>query len=78
MNQIQKALAEALEKYGQTDYKNRRFATIPLHRISEYNLENAETLMTLPYSSDDSEAIKYDVRRVDELINLHIWKQLAQ
>ena len=74
MNQIQKALAEALEKYGQTDSRNRRNVTIALHRANEYSDLDIETLMSLPYAADDTDVIKYDVRKVDQIINLHIWK----
>ena len=74
MNTIQIALAEVLEKYGRIDWHKTMFAKIALHRISEYNLVNAKTLLSLPYSKDDRDEIKYAVRRVDEIINLEVWK----
>lgn len=54
--EIQAALAEILEKFGQTDYKNRKIASIPLHRINEYDLsgEVIEALLNLPYAADDT------------------------
>lgn len=74
MNTIQNALAEVLAKYGTTDYKGRKVAKIALHRISEYDLTNANVLMSLPYNFDDTDEIKYAVRRVDQVINLEVWK----
>jgi len=71
---IQTALAEILNKYGSVDYKGRTVAKIALHRIGEYNLENATTLITLPFSSDDSGEIKYAQRRVDQVHNLEVWR----
>jgi hypothetical protein len=70
----QTALAEVLEKYGTTDWKGRKVAKIALHKIGDYDLVNAGTLLSLPYSFDDSGEIKYAVRRVDQVINLEVWK----
>jgi len=72
-SKIQEALTEVLVKYGRTDYKGRQIASIALHRISEYNLTNAETLVNLPYASDNNGIVKYDVRKVDQVTNLQVW-----
>ena len=75
---IQKALAEALEKYGHKDIhgRPRNQASIAIHRINEYELDSANTLASLT-GEDRTSVIKYAVRKVDQVINLHIWKQEA-
>lgn len=72
MNEIQNALKSALDKYGSVDYKGRKVAIIALHKAADYS-DLDSVLFNLPWASDDTGAIKYDQRRVDQVWNLHIW-----
>lgn len=72
MTQQQQALAEVLQKYGRNN-----FAKIPLH-TNDYTdgltTETVAQIKSLPYAFDDTNEIKYSVRRVDQVVNLEVWK----
>lgn len=73
--EIQKALAEALSKYGQVDYKGRLVASVSLHHDDiELSAATLAVLNSLPYAADDTGEIKYATRKVDQVRNLQIWK----
>jgi hypothetical protein len=65
----QAALQEAYNKFGA--------GRIPLHRsdyTDQLSAEAVQTLKHLPYGFDDRGEIKYSVRRMDQVINLEVWR----
>jgi hypothetical protein len=72
MNTQQNALSEILQKFGHNNYAN-----IPLHRTDytdALSLETIAIINSLPYAMDDTQVIKYNLRKCDQIINLEVWK----